>query len=151
MKGLKAYKLDKAFTDGVVIRLEDAPDVAFLVRLPSGYNRAYTQAVYGGMRFDLDDEGNVKPGGSLLETKYAQEDAFMEHCLVSIDGEPVPDNFAVDYPRALQELMSKAQELANALDEQVDDAVKKSPATSNGSTDGEVKKSSMQHLQSAAS
>ena len=44
MNKLASYKLDKAFTDGVDIYLDAAPDCAFRVRLPSQYNRVYTQA-----------------------------------------------------------------------------------------------------------
>ena len=151
MKALKKYKLDKAFTDGVDIYLDDAPDVAFKVRLPSNYNRAYSQALYGAMGFDIDDDGKVKPQGSLIDTKYAQEDAFLNHCLLSIDGDPVPADFATEYPRALQELTSKANELAAALDEQVQDSVKKSQASSTGSSDGGASLSSTVPLSSAAS
>ncbi len=151
MDKLKRYKLDNAFTDGVEITLDDAPDCVFLVRLPSQYNRAYTQAMYGGMHFDVDDDGNVTPTGNLLDTKYAQEDAFVAHCLIAIDGDPAPANFASEYPAALQELISKAQELASALDERVGATAKKSSTTSTGSTDGEERKDSTAHLKNVAS
>lgn len=150
MKGLEKYKLDKAFTKGTIIYLDSAPHVEFLVKLPSPYNRGYTQGLYGAMDFSIDGEGEVKAGGGLISAKYAQEDAFLDHCLVSIDGEPVPKEFSVEYPEALQELMSKATELANAITERVDDSVKKSSASSDGSETGEAKKSSMPTLKAGA-
>ena len=150
MDKLARYKLDKAFTDGVVIRLDDAPDVEFLVRLPSQYNRGYTQSLYGGMKFDIDGEGNVKPGGGLMEARFAQEDAFLSSCLLSIDGEAVPDSFGTDYPIALQELMTKATDLANAIEERVGDSVKKSSASSTGKSAGQGEKVSTAGLKKAA-
>lgn len=150
MKGLDRYKLDKAFTDGVVIRLDDAPDVEFLVRLPSQYNRGYTQSLYGGMKFDIDGEGNVKPGGGLMEARFAQEDAFLSSCLLSIDGDDVPESFGTEYPIALQELMTKATELASAIEERVGESVKKSSASSTGSADGQDAKGSTAGLKKAA-
>jgi len=148
--GLEKYKLDKAFTDGVDIYLDAAPDVVFRVRLPSQYNRAYSQALYGAMDWSVGDDGQVKPGGSLLTTRYAQEDAFIEHCLLSQDGEPVPESFRTDYPLALAELMEKAAELANDIQERVADTVKKSSASSTGSADGLDARSFMPSLNDAA-
>jgi len=150
MKGLGKYKLDKAFTEGVIIYLDDAPDVPIRVRLPSQYNRGYNQALYGGIKYDVDETGNVKPTSGLMDMKYAQEDAFLSDCLVDIDGEPVPENFREEYPVALAELMEKAKELADAIEFKVADSVKKSPASSDGSESGAGKKSSTLHLKSQA-
>jgi len=141
MNKLKAYKLNKAFTDGVDIRLDGA-DVVCKVRLPSQYNRGYTQALYSGIGFEFSD-GLVKPSGSIMDTRYAQEDAFVEHCLLSIDGEPVPDDFAKEYPSALAELMEKSTELANEIEEKVNSTVKKSQPISTGSETGQERKSSI--------
>jgi hypothetical protein len=149
MNKLKAYKLDKSFTDGVDIPLDDA-DVTCRVRLPSQYNRGYTQALYGGIDFEFSDDGRVKPSGSIMDTRYAQEDAFIKHCLLSIDGEDVPDNFAADYPSALAELMTKATELANAIEEKVSDAVGKSLGTSSGKDGGQAKSASTLSLKTGA-
>ena len=149
MSGLDAYKLDKAFTEGVEIRLDDAPDVVFLVRLPSQYNRAYSQAMFGSMEFDLDS-GGVKPKVDILDTKYAQQDAFINHCVVSMDGEPLPDNFINDYPSAVDELVEKAGDLAAAIERGVDDSVKKSQPSSTGKGSGQVKRSSTESLSSVA-
>jgi hypothetical protein len=151
MKGLSKYKLNKAFTEGVDIRLDDAPDVVFRVKLPSQYNRAYTQAMYSSMEFDVSDDGTVKPGGDLVDMRYAAEDAFMNHCLISVDGEPIPSDFAEVYAPAIPELMDKAQELANAIDSKVDDAVGKSSTSSTGSTSGEEKSPSTLDLKNVAS
>lgn len=150
MDKLAAYKLDKAFTDGVDIYLDDAPAVAFRVRLPSQYNRAYSHALYGGMDFAVDDAGNVRHQSSLLDTRYAQEDAFMAHCLVSMDGEPIPPKFTTHYPQALAELLNKATELANDIEARVASSVKKSAPTSTGKADGPGGKSSTGTLKEAA-
>jgi hypothetical protein len=145
MKGLSKYKLNKAFTEGVDIRLDDAPDVVFRVRLPSQYNRGYTQALYSGLEWSLED-GEVKTGGSMIATRYVQTDAFMEHCLVSIDGEPVPDSFAEEYPEAVSELMNKTSELVEELESKVESTVGKSQTSSPGSESGQEKKPSIQSL-----
>ena len=150
MDKLSRYKLDKGFTDGVDIILDNAPDVTFRVRLPSQYNRGYTQALYGGMEWSIGDDGSVKPGGSLMSARYAQEDAFLAHCLLAIDGEPVPAGFRDDYPSALSELMEKATELANAIEEKVTESVKKSPTSSTGKGSGQGVKGSTMSLTSAA-
>ena len=149
MDKLSSYKLDKAFTDGVDIYLDAAPDCAFRVRLPSQYNRVYTQALYAGMEFDLSS-GEAKPKGGVMAAKYAQEDAFVAHCLLSIDGDPVPDNFATEYPMALSELMDKASELAESIEKKVADSVEKSQPTSVGSGSGQGKKGFTKSLKAGA-
>jgi len=151
MDKLKSYKLDCAFTDGVCIRLDNAPDVEFMVRLPSQYNRAYTQALYGALDWSLNDEGDIKPGGNVLDTRFHQIDAFIGHCLLSVDGEPAPDNFSTEYPGAVDELMIKANELANAISERVDDSVGKSSGSASGDHDGLDGRSFMPPLSNAAS
>lgn len=150
MKGLDHYKIDKAFTEGVEIRLDGAPDTVFLVKLPSQYNRGYTRAMYSGLRWDIDDDGQVKAGGSLVETRYVQEDAFMEYCLISIDGEPVPENFLQEYPAAVTELMTKTSDLVQSLEEKVSTTVKKSQASSTGKRSGQGRSDSTASLSSAA-
>ena len=150
MDKLGSYKLNKAFTKGVDIRLDDAPDVCFLIRLPSQYNRAYSQALYGAMDWSIGDDGQVTTGGNLLATRYAQEDSFIQHCLISMDGEPIPDDFPIEYPQALAELMSKATDLTNDLESNVKESVKKSPASSTGKGSGQGAKNSMPSLSSAA-
>jgi hypothetical protein len=151
MNKLAAYKLDKSFTDGVEIRLDDAPDVVFLVRLPSTYNRGYSQALYSGLKMSLDDSGEVKTDTSnLMSARYVQEDAFVEYCLVSQDGEPIEADFQKDYPDAVVELMNKASDLVSAIEDKVSDAVGKSQASSSGKADGQAKKSSTLSLSSAA-
>jgi hypothetical protein len=138
---LSKYKLDKAFSEGVDIRLDDAPDDVFKVKLPSQYNRGYTSALYGAMTVSLDD-GKVQAGGGLMETRFAQEDAFIEHCVVSLNGEPLPDGFISEYPLAIAELMTKASELAAAIEDKVGDTVKKSQTSLTGSESGQEKTSS---------
>lgn len=138
---LSAYKLDKAFTEGVDIRLDKAPDDVFKVKLPSQYNRGYTSAVYGTMTVDIQD-GEVKAGGNMIATRHKQEDAFIEHCVVSLNGEPLPEDFAVEYPEAVLELMEKAGDLARDIDAKVETTVKKSSASSTGKRSGQVEKSS---------
>ena len=149
MNKLKAYKLDKAFTDGVDIRLDNA-DVVCRVCLPSQYNRGYTQALYSGIGFEFNDDGLVKPSGSLMDTRYAQEDAFVQHCLMLIDGDPVPAGFAAEYPSLLVELMEKSTELANAIEEKVNSTVKKSQPISTGNETGQAKSDSMPSLNNGA-
>lgn len=142
MDKLANYKLDGAFSEGVSIYLDDAPDVEFKVRLPSPYNRGYTQALYGAMEWKVEEDGTVNTGGNLMSTRYAQEDAFLAHCLLSIDGEPVPSDFADTYPEAITELLGKATELANEINEKVDKTAKKSSASSSGSDSGVEKSGS---------
>lgn len=138
MDKLAKYKLDNAFTEGVCLYLDDASDVAFLVKLPSQYNRSYTQAVYGGMEFNVDQLGEMKTTGQILSTRYAQQDAFIDYCVISMDGDPVPQGFFDEYPAALEELMSKASELAAKIEEDVSNSVKKSPSSSSGKGSGQV-------------
>ena len=150
MDKLSKYKIDKAFTEGVDIYLDDAPDVAFRVKLPSQYNRGYTNSLYGGMGFKIGDAGQVETETSIMNAKFAQEDAFVEHCLVSMDGDGIPDSFAVDYPTALEELMKKSNELASDIEAGVSDTVKKSPASLTGSASGQANKGSMPSLKAGA-
>ena len=147
---LKAYKLDKAFTEGVDIRLDEAPEVVFKVRLPSQYNRGYTQALYGSLEWSTDSTGNFKTGGDLMKTRWAQEDAFMSNCLLSMDGEPIPDNFADEYPAAVQELMEKATDLVSDIEERVSSSAKKSSTTSTGKDAGRAKSDSISLSKSVA-
>lgn len=151
MDKLSKYKLDKAFTEGVEVRLDEAPDVVFLVRLPSRYNRAYQQALYAGIDLQRDDDGNVVTSQEILVTRWAQEDAFVEACLISKDGEPLPENFGRDYPEAVAELMEKASKLGRAIEDKVESSVKKSPGLSTGSADGPGESDSMPDLKQAAS
>jgi hypothetical protein len=148
--GLESYRLDKAFTEGVEIRLDDAPDVVFMVKLPSQYNRGYSQALYSAIDWSMGADG-IKTSGALMTTKYAQEDAFVANCLISMDGEPIPKNFSEEYPAAVEELQRKAQELASALDEKIHDNVEKSAALSNGKANGRGGKISTQALSPAGS
>jgi len=147
--GLESYKLDKAFTDGVDIRLDNAPEVVFKVRLPSQYNRGYTQAMYASIEWSMGPDG-IKTGSSLMATKFAQEDAFMANCLISMDGDPIPAGFQDEYPAAVEELMRKANELTKEIDEKVEDSVKKSPALSSGKANGQGVKTSTPTLSAAA-
>jgi len=137
------YKLDKAFSDGVSIYLDDAPDVEFKVKLPSQYNRAYTQALYGSLELTVDADGALSSGGNLMRTRFQQEDSFVEHCLLTMDGEPISGDFQATYPDAVTELMEKANELANTLSERVTDSAKKSSASSSGNASGQAKSVSM--------
>ncbi len=146
---LDSYKVDSAFTKGVVITLEKAPDVEFLVKLPSRYNRGYTQAIYDGVSFQLES-GNVVPTGNLVEMSFRQKDAFVAHCIVSMDRKPVPAGFADDYQDAVSELYDKAMQLANAMEEKVTASVKKLSASSNGAGSGQAEKSYTENLSSAA-
>ena len=147
---LDSYKVDKAFTTGVELRLDAAPDDIFLVRLPSMYNRGYSQAVYSGMDLTPDADGNVGTGVNMMIAKYARDDAFVEQCLVSLNGEPIPQGFIDDYPTAVAELLEKADALTAQLEAKVNDAVKKSQPTSAGKKGGQEKISSTEALSRAA-
>ncbi|WP_116364413.1 hypothetical protein [Parahaliea mediterranea] len=151
MDKLQAYKLDKAFTDGVELSLDAAPDVVFKVRLPSQYNRGYTQAVYGDADFDVDANGKVQMKGGMVSLKWKQEDAFFEHCLLTMDGHPIPEKFKTDYPGAVTELLMKANQLAADLDGRVGEAAKKSSTSSTGSTAGQDESDSTVNLSSVGS
>ena len=150
MDKLSNYRIDKAFTEGVDIYLDAAPDVAFRVKLPSQYNRGYTNSLYGGMGFKIGESGQVETDTSIMKAKFAQEDAFIEHCMVSMDGDPIPDDFATQYPTALEELMKKSNELASDIEAGVSDAVKKSPTSLTGSESGQANKGSMPSLKAGA-
>lgn len=152
MDKLSSYKLDRAFTDGVEIVLDDAPDCIFMVRLPSAtYNRDYARAIFEGMAMDVGSEGEVKMGKvNMVVAKQVQDDAFVDHCIKSIDNKPVPKHFLRDYPTAVAELLEKANALTAKLEEKIADSVKKSEATSNGSSDGAERSDSMPSLSSAA-
>jgi len=146
--GLERYKLDKAFTDGVEIRLDDAPNDVFTVTLPSQYNREYMTAMYSGIEMDRSG-GVVSTGASVLSTRYAQIDAFMSVCLKSLNGEPIPADFMKHYPAAVDELMVKATEAAELIDEKVEQNVKKSSALSGGKVNGQAEKISTAALSAA--
>ena len=133
---LSKYRVDKAFTEGVIINLDDAPDVDFLVKLPGQYNRSYMAALYGAIEIDFDDEGNAATKTNVLKARDMQEAAFVDHCLVSIDGEAPPDNFAQEYPMALEELVRKANDLLEAMSDDVEEAVKKSAPSLVGNASG---------------
>jgi hypothetical protein len=151
MSKLGAYKLDKAFTKGVEIVLDDAPEVIFIVKLPSMYNRAYTQALYSCMDISLTSDGKVEAGtAGIMVAKYAQEEAFVDHCIVSMDGEKLPDDFIDEYPGAVEELIAKATDMATAIDEGVNESVKKSQPTSTGKGSGRDEKASILSLNEGA-
>jgi len=134
---LSSYKLNSAYTEGVDFALDEAPDVVFRVILPGQFNRAYMADLYNSMDIDVDDDGTVnRNAGNLVETSRAQEVAFMEHCLVSIDGEPAPEDFLTEYPKAVRELIEKANEATLQLEGDVENAVKKSALSSVGSKSG---------------
>lgn len=148
--GLDRYKLDKAFTEGVDLRLDDAPDDVFRVRLPSKYNRPYSQGLYGGSAIPLDEKGELKGASGLIAWGHAQFDAFVQHCMISLNGEPIPADFHETHPAAVEELMEKAAEQAADLDEKVSLTVKKSSASSSGKASGQDGKSSISDLRSQA-
>ena len=134
---LSSYKLNSAYTEGVDFTLDEAPDVIFRVILPGQYNRAYMADLYNSMDIDVTEDGTVSRGESnLVETSKAQEIAFIDHCLVSIDGEPVPKDFLSEYPKAVRELVEKANEATLQLEGDVENAVKKSALSSVGSSSG---------------
>lgn len=143
---LDSYKVDKAFTTGVEIRLDAAPEDVFQVRLPSMYNRGYSQAVYSGMKV----EDGEMTSSNLVIAKFARDDAFVDHCILSLNGEPLPSGFVDDYPMAVAELLEKADALTAELEARVTDAVKKSPPTSTGNKGGQEEKSSIEALSKAA-
>jgi hypothetical protein len=146
---LEKYKLDKSFTEGVDVVLEDVPEHTFRIRLPSQYNRAYMSAMYSGIDVENLSE-TMKKGGSVLQTRYAQQDAFINTCLISMDGEPIPADFFVEYAPLLDVLMAKANELANDIENRVEDNVKKSPSSSVGKANGRAGKSSTVALSAGA-
>ena len=133
---LNKYKINKAFTEGVDIVLDDAPDVVFKVKLPGQYNRAYIADIYQSVDIDYSNDGAVTPKGNVMDARQVQIDAFVEHCLVSIDGEPVPQNFAEEYLPAIEDLMVKASELVESIQTLEDEAVKKSQLSSAGKIAG---------------
>lgn len=150
MRGLEAYKLDKAYSEGVDIILDDAPGVVFRVILPGQYNRRYSTALYSMMDWETTESGDIRQKGDLMTARNASEACFVEHCLVSIDGDPVPVDFADQYPAALAELMGKANDLVQDLEARVSDTVKKLPTSSHGRKNGQGGKSSTENYAPAA-
>ncbi len=132
------------------ITLDQAPGVTFKVRLPSNYNREYARVLYAGGRFELDDDGQLVSKTSVIEAAHANQDAFLKGCLLSMNGGPIPEKFAEEYPEALAELMVKAREMADALDEGIGEQVKKSATSSSGQTLGEESTSSTANSVKAA-
>jgi hypothetical protein len=126
---LAAYAVDPAFYDGVVIRLDLAPDVEFRVVLPGAYNRSYLAAL--AAISDLSDDGGL---GSVL----SGQKLFLDHCLKAVNGEPPPADFAEKYAPALRELMEKAHTMADKIQSEAEAATKKPATTSNGSAIGVV-------------
>ena len=133
---LSKYKVNKAFTEGVDIYLDDAPDVCFKVRLPGQYNRAYMAEMYGSIEVDFTEDGEAKTKTNVLKARDTQERAFLKHCIISIDGEPAPDDFVINFPAALEELSSKAVKLLEGLEKAVDEGAKKSQPSLVGSESG---------------
>lgn len=131
---LKAYRINSAYTEGVDIYLDDARDVAFRVVLPGPYNRPYIAELYSDINISFDEDDTAT--SNLIVAANAQIEAFMKHCLISIDGEPPPENFERDYPKALEELMKKAQELVVKIESEVEKASKKLSPTSIGNVGG---------------
>jgi len=133
---LGKYRVDKAFTEGVQLSLDEAPSVIFIVRLPGQYNRAYMAGLYGAIEVDFNEKGESSTTTNVLAARDLQEAAFVSHCLVSIDGEPLPGDFAAEYPKAVDELMGKANDALATIEGVVEDAVKKSRPSLVGSADG---------------
>lgn len=119
------HGLDAAITKGKVYILDSNKDYEFLVRLPSEYNKAYQNQVSGALKMSYDDEGGVVMGATMLEFREAQRAAFLAHCLMSINGEPVPKEFSDNFTRVIDELFALANDDAAAIDGAVKDAVKK--------------------------
>jgi hypothetical protein len=141
---LAAHRAPSAVIDGVVIRLDGLPDVAFLVRLPSRDNRAHL-AAQARLFDDVEiDEKTGRPVGlrpaKSIEITEGKMDAFYETCLVSVDGEEVsPDDWAKlvrEYPKVVAELMDKASAMAREVDGEAEEAEKKSVTTLPGRLGG---------------
>ncbi len=141
LDALKSYKVNEAYTTGAIIELDNAPGVEFRVVLPGKHNRAYISAVYDLVDIRLGDgseDQEVELKTSLVATRDAQEAAFMAHCLKSIDGEPVPEDFLEQYPDAVEELMRKANEMLQELEGGAERAAKKSAISSSGNIAGVI-------------
>lgn len=156
---LKHYRLDPAFIDGVIITLDEAPDAEFLIRLPCKYNRAFTSEIIGAFEIPMpddaaeaatekaneagdakDDKGpeSVNPTAQVAAFLDRRREAFVRHCIVSMDGEPIdPDQLERECPEVVDQLLEKADAMAKALQEGADAAKKKSAPTSPGTTPGE--------------
>ena len=61
---------------------------------------------------------------------------------MSVNGGPLPDNFAEHYPKPLEVIMDKAIELAEDIENKVTRSVKKSVTLSSGKSDGLENKTS---------
>ncbi len=133
---LAKYQVDKAFTEGVELFLDDALDCPFLVKLPGEYNRPYIVELYGAIEVDFDADGETRAKTNVMAAREGQINAFVKHCIVSVDGEPTPDGFATEYPKAVSELMTKANSALEALQEDVEEAAKKSQPTLVGNQAG---------------
>ena len=147
---LENYKLDKCFTDGVEITLDNAPEAVFMVKLPSTHNREYARVLYSGAKYEVDEQGNITSAASMVEAMHANQDAFIKGCMISLNGKPVPVDFAEKYPEALAELMVKAREMADNLDQEAADIVKKPVTSTSGATHGPTNGASTSSLKAAA-
>lgn len=122
LEKLKKYRVNSGYTEGVVITLDDAPDVECRVVLPGKHNRAYIAEIYGAIELSVEGE-DATLKTSVIDAQEHQEAAFLKHCLKSIDDEPVPESFARDYPDALAEIMRKAKEHAQSLEKDTERAI----------------------------
>lgn len=136
MDKLKAYKVDKGYSEGVEITLDRAEGVVCLVKLPGPYNRPYMAAIYGNVRINVGADGEATGEIQAFEARDNQERAFVEHCLLTIDNQPVPVDFIEEYPEALSELMGKASLMVEEIANRVEEGSKKSVPSLIGNTAG---------------
>lgn len=123
----------------------------FTIDLPTRWNRAYNKAWQSGLGKGMKREedgsftlGDVNPS----ELQDKQHDAFIAHCIV--DSPLSPEELRDEYFPLLEALFDRCGELAETMEKEADEAVKKSFSSLSGSADGKVKSISTKSSKSKA-
>ena len=119
------HGLDTAITEGKEFKLAGNDEYTFLVKVPSQHNKPFRNAIAASLDMSYGDDGEVKMNSNIVQFRQKQSEAFVSHCMVSINGEPVPADFGDKFPTVVEELMEAADKVAQAIDGEVEDAVKK--------------------------
>jgi hypothetical protein len=126
---LDAYKLPAVLRDGFVHALKDAPEVTFTIAPPISSHRKFQFAVLRRLPRGLD----LKEA-DMLQVLETQREVFLEMCVLGwtgVDRECTKENivaFFEEYPAALDEIWSAAQNYADTQTAEVEketDALKK--------------------------
>ena len=146
-----AYRLPKAFTAGVEIPLAGT-DAKFTVILPSEHNEEYQMRVMQSLSTGttIDEEaGTIRNDIDITRMRKARRDAFFDVCILSATGLPDGQNaadFFAEFQLAATHIHEKADELADAEDTAVKEALEKLNPTPDGNSSGAGKRSNTKTL-----